>query len=272
MIHIVTIHWKTDKWIDIQLKYLKHFIKEPFKVYAFLNYIKNSEKHINKYEYVSQEPIKSHPIKLNLLADIAQFNSDSDNDYLIFLDGDAFPIEEFTVIKNTLNDYPLAAVQRYENYGDQQPHPCFCITTIGFWKTIQGDWKKGSYCWLDSLGNQVGDVGGELLNTLNSRKIRWNKLLRSNNVEQNHPLLFGCYEEMIYHHGAGFRSAIMRSDSNTVKFYRIKKTVFNCVKFFSKEFALKYFAPYRKLKQQNNDLSNKMYNQIQSDFYFFEKM
>ncbi|MCW8869335.1 MAG: hypothetical protein OQK49_01415, partial [Proteobacteria bacterium] len=88
MIHVLTIHWKSDQWIDIQLKYLKHFISEPFRVYAFLNHVPQTKKHMKKYYYCSNENIKQHAIKLNILADIACFAADDEEDYLMFLDGD----------------------------------------------------------------------------------------------------------------------------------------------------------------------------------------
>ena len=37
MIHIATVHWETDKWIDTQLKYINQNINQPFRVYAFLS-------------------------------------------------------------------------------------------------------------------------------------------------------------------------------------------------------------------------------------------
>ena len=28
-------------------------------------------------------------------------------------------------------------------FGDPQPHPCFCVTTVGFWQDIGGDSDEG---------------------------------------------------------------------------------------------------------------------------------
>ena len=36
MINVVTVHWKSDKWIDPQLAYLDRNIDEPYRVYAAL--------------------------------------------------------------------------------------------------------------------------------------------------------------------------------------------------------------------------------------------
>ena len=47
MICIATVHYKSDDWIDIQLKYIKKYVKEPFRIYACLNGIDKS--HFGNY-------------------------------------------------------------------------------------------------------------------------------------------------------------------------------------------------------------------------------
>ncbi len=219
MIHIVTIHWKDDRWVDVQLNYLKKNITKPFKVYAFLNSL--SGNHQSKFFYSSTEDIKSHPIKLNLLADMAILNSTEDKDWLMFLDGDAFPIGDIVTFGNDkLGKYPLIAIQRKENLGDIQPHPSFCLTTIKFWRDIEGDWKAGCN-WQNLFGYPVSDVGGNLLSILNDRGIDWYPMIRSNR-NNLHPLLFGIYENLIYHQGAGFRRPLSRIDEYNLNiFFRL---------------------------------------------------
>ena len=85
----------------------------------------------------------SHPEKLDYLSNRIGEEATPD-DILIFLDGDAFPIADISPIIAQLSEYPLVAVRRDENFGDQQPHPCFCITTVGFWQSIAGSWASGS--------------------------------------------------------------------------------------------------------------------------------
>jgi hypothetical protein len=202
MLHIATVHWKDDRWVDIQLKYLRLHIARDFKVYAFLNEL--PEVHRSKYFYTSTEPIRSHAVKLNVLADVAAFNAASPDDWLMFIDGDAFPIADVVALACTLfQKYPLIAIQRKENNGDVQPHPSFCLTTVGFWKSIGGDWNAG-HSWRNDQGELVSDVGGNLLGILEQRNIPWHPMRRSNR-KNLHPLLFGLYDDVIYHHGLGFR-------------------------------------------------------------------
>src|SRR5271155_1339802 len=92
MVHVATVHWQNEGWIDIQLRYLNRHISEAFRVYAFLNGI--PEIHRAKYFYSSCEPLREHAVKLNALAETIGKSSGDDGDVIIFLDGDAFPIAD----------------------------------------------------------------------------------------------------------------------------------------------------------------------------------
>jgi hypothetical protein len=107
-----------------------------------------------------------------------------------------------------MRTFPLAAVRRDENLGDCQPHPCFCLTTVGFWHDIAGDWQEGG-TWTNSIGEITTDVGGNLLHQLADGGIDWLPLLRTNTSNPN-PVWFGIYDHRVYHHGAGFRDRISR--------------------------------------------------------------
>lgn len=208
MIHIATVHWQNDSWIDLQLSYLKKHLQAPFRVYAFLNDIPRH--HYEKFHYVCDEPIEEHGIKLNLLTEIIASQA-TEADTLIFMDGDAFPIAPIaSFIEKKLATYPLIAVVRKENLGDRHPHPCFCATTVGFWKKIKGDWKLG-YCWTDDTGILVSDTGANLLQKLEEGKINWAPIYRSHSLG-DHAVWYGIYGSLIYHHGAGFRPPAERID------------------------------------------------------------
>jgi len=213
MIRIATVHWQDESWIDVQLGYLKRNVTEQLQVYAWLNEVPGDHRH--KFHYANTEAIQSHAIKLNILADLICFDSNQADDLLMFLDGDAFPIGDIVAfVRQKLRQHPLVAVQRLENNGDIQPHPCFCATTVGFWKRMGGDWKQG-YEWKDRDGKLVTDVGGNLLGILRRHEVDWYPMHRSNRINL-HPLWFGIYEGVIYHHGAAFRSPRCRVDFEIV--------------------------------------------------------
>jgi hypothetical protein len=145
-----------------------------------------------------------HPGKLNHLA-LEVSHVANDDDLLMFLDGDAFPIADpMALIEDGMSRAPLLAVRRAENVDQPQPHPCFCVTTVGTWRSLPGDWSGGP-TWPGAKGGRVTDVGGSLMRQLALSDTPWVQILRTNrrNID---PLYFAVYGDVIYHHGAGFRT------------------------------------------------------------------
>ena len=64
MLHALTVHWQSDKWIDVQLLNLQRNLGCDYRVYAFLNGV--PEEHRSKYHYASTEPIVAHATKIGL--------------------------------------------------------------------------------------------------------------------------------------------------------------------------------------------------------------
>ncbi|HTS20264.1 MAG TPA: hypothetical protein VMN79_00510 [Casimicrobiaceae bacterium] len=205
MIYVLTVHWKIDFWVDAQLSRLRKYIGEPFRTFAFCDGTRLD--HSGKFDYCApQKGIADHAGKLNALAEVV-CRSASDDDVLVFCDSDAFPVRDVTAfIRDGLARWPLIAVQRLENAGDPQPHPCFTVTTAGLWRRIGGDWHDGP-TWTNAYGDRVTDVGANVLSALDRAGIDWGKMHRSNRVDL-HPLLFGVYAGVVYHHGAGSRPTV----------------------------------------------------------------
>ena len=205
MIYILTVHWQFDFWVDVQIRHWRRYLHDPFRIYAFCDRMKND--HSAKFDYCS--PLKGlvdHATKLNALATVA-CESASRDDVLVFCDSDAFPVRDITqFLRDGLERWPLLAVQRRENAGDMQPHPCFAATTAGFWRDIGGDWRSGP-TWTNAYGQTVTDVGANLLHALMINNVPWGRMLRSNCVNL-HPLLFALYDGLVYHHGAGSRPSV----------------------------------------------------------------
>jgi len=262
MIHVMTVHWKDDKWIDIQLKYLRKHLHLPFRTYAYLNDLPGD--HAGKFDYASTAPILEHAVKLNLLAETACAAGRTSDDILIFIDGDAFPIADLsTYVREKLATHPLLAVQRKENNGDRQPHPCFAATTVGAWRRLRGDWTAG-FKWRTSDGNEKTDVGGNLLGILESRGIDWYPLLRSNR-NNPHPLLFGVYDNVVYHHGAGFRSGVSHLDQVMHGIRNVRRQILVSPR-HAEHPAQKV---YREILARNELLKSEMFRKICDDENFF---
>jgi hypothetical protein len=213
VIHVATVHWADPKWIGPQLRGLESCLRQPYRLYAELEGIGPDQD--GRFDHAFRIG-GTHPEKLNALA--AEITRQADpQDVLIFLDGDAFPIRPLDAwLSDLLCQHPLAAVRRDENAGDIQPHPCFCVTTVGFWSNVQGDWRSGT--WVTSEGSEAHDVGGALLGILADSGNTWRPILRSNDVNL-HPVLYGVYDHHVYHHGAGFRPPIARSDQEHVAIF-----------------------------------------------------
>jgi hypothetical protein len=213
VIHVATVHWRDARWLEPQRRYLERNLEGPHRVYADLEGIEGDE----GFDVVTTLPVtaeapSSHAAKLNALAELIARGAEP-GDVLIFLDGDAFPVAPLdSFLEQTLARFPLAAIRRDENLGDKQPHPAFCATTVGFWQELGGDWSRGpEWTWTNDLGWTVEDTGGKLLAALTEKRVDWYALRRTNRVDL-HPVLFGLYDDLVYHHGAGFRQVFDRVD------------------------------------------------------------
>lgn len=201
MIHIATVHWHNIEWIALQQEMLRKYIVVPYTLYGHLEGI--DEQHHVGFDAILTTENMTHAQKLNLLAERI-IEVGQNDDWMLFIDGDAFPIDDVVgKLKHVLCDVKLAAIQRLENLGEKHAHPSFCLTTVGFWKEIRGSWDKG-YHWINALNCEETDVGGELLRSLTERNIQWLPLRRSNTLNIL-PVWYGIYGDLVYHHGAGFR-------------------------------------------------------------------
>jgi hypothetical protein len=202
VLYIATVHYGSPRWIEIQARHLRQHISIPYRTWGSLELIDQS--YAVHFDRVLDQAGR-HSDKLNHLA-LEISHEASDDDMLMFLDGDAFPIADpMPLITQGLAIAPLIAVRRAENANDQQPHPCFCVTTVGAWRSLPGDWSAG-YTWLDEKGRRVSDVGANLLRQLELTRTPWVQVLRSNQSDLD-PIFFGVYGDVIYHHGAGFRTS-----------------------------------------------------------------
>ncbi|OUU93066.1 MAG: hypothetical protein CBC35_06280 [Planctomycetes bacterium TMED75] len=219
MFHIATVHYKDDRWIDIQLDYLKKNLKTPYRVYAILNGVMgHKSKFYFAQDYQLDEAQKEkkknarfpasvdHALKLDYLAKVIAEQA-NDEDIILFLDGDALPVRDNTYefVAEKIKDHQLIAMQRSEIDGMIQPHPAFCVTKVSAWKELQGSWGL-DYQW-EHNGEKMSDTGANLLEALEKSKTNWLPLERSN-LKNEHELFYGIYGNIVYHHGAGFRGGL----------------------------------------------------------------
>ncbi len=275
MIHIATVHWLDDLWVDIQLAYFEKYLPPgSYRVYAFLNGIE-ADKYHDRIHFISTEFIQAHITKLNLLADEISTQADPD-DIIYFIDGDAFPVGDIQrYVNNKLKESELIAIQRLENEGDPQPHPSFCATTVGFWQRIEGDWEQGP-SWKSSDGRLRTDTGGMLWENLLKRGVKWIPMHRSN-VVNLHPLWFGVYDNLIYHHGAAFRTPCCMVDVKNARniwwkrfFMNIADLKIGTINKGWVQNAIYSFVMKEQIKSAWSH-SHKIILEIQNDFHFAEQ-
>jgi hypothetical protein len=214
MLHVATVHYQSPRWIEIQSEHLRRHLPLPFKTWTSLEGIDPSYRTFFDEVLEQRGP---HAGKLNHLALEICHAAAADDDLIMFLDGDAFPIADpMPAVSDALERAPLVAVRRAENLDDPQPHPCFCVTTVGTWRSLPGDWSVAPV-WPGVKGKPVSDVGANLLRALQLTQTPWEQLLRSNGTRL-HPLFFAVYGEIVYHHGAGFREgALPRAERQRLK-------------------------------------------------------
>ena len=260
MIYVLTVHHQSDAWIEPQLDYLHRHLARPFKVFANLEGV--DERWHGRFDRVVPA-LGQHAHKLNLLA--AEASADGEpSDLLMFLDGDAFPVADpMPIIDDAMATTGFLAIKRIENIGDAQPHPSFAVTTIATWRRIHGDWSPG-HTWMSNLGTRQTDVGGNLIRLFELAGQSWTPLYRSN--KGRHPLWFGVYGGVIYHHGAGFRARASRADSigKRMKFKRVPLVR-------SVEFRLRAALHRRRVGDVNAD-SCRIYSQLRSDPDFWRSL
>lgn len=266
MIYVATIHFKTPKWIDAQLRYLRLHVSEPMTTFAVLDGI--AAEHHSKFDRVVPA-LGTHEGRLNLLAGEISAVADP-SDIIMFLDGDAFPIADpMPAVHEALASTSLIAVRRDESNGDRQPHPCFCAITVGEWDRLHGDWSTG-YPWRTNTGTHMSDVGGNLLGCLERTGSTWTPLLRTN-TRNDHPLWFGVYGNLVYHHGAGFRPVISRVDLDVLERVRGKGPLI----VRSVRTRMNQYRRNRQIEamlKKGEELGQKWFDLLQRDPYFYKRL
>lgn len=133
MLYVATVHYKSPRWIEIQTDYLRRHLSVAYRTWASIEGIERS--YATSFDHVLEQR-GPHAGKLNHLA-LEICHVAEDDDLIMFLDGDAFPIADpMPVVTAALEAAPLVAVRRAENANDPQPHPCFCVTTVGTWRSL----------------------------------------------------------------------------------------------------------------------------------------
>lgn len=198
MLHIATSHADSTRWAEIQLGALQEHIRVPYTTWTSLPRRRGSLP--GRFDHVIEQ---KGPLswRLNHLA-VEIAGVAREEDLLMFLAPDAFPIADpMPAVESALEGAALLAARRAGNAGDPQPYPCFCVTTVGAWRRLPGDWTDGPP-WTTSDGARATDLGANLLRRLEMTGTPWVALERSDPARLD-PVFFAVYGGIVYHHGAG---------------------------------------------------------------------
>jgi len=225
MIYYITMHHNTDAFVQLQAYHTDVFTDEDYKVYCGLSGIKSTADAtrppfstgappFEHYELIDITDVENqHTFRMNYLFNLMQERETfSPDDLLVFMDGDAFPIAYWpATIRSLLETHEVVAVERREDIEPLMedkykpyPHPLFFATKVKFWQENELKWElKFHPDWeTDHTVINPCPCGGPLLKEwLDTNNYTVAPLLRSN-VFNIHPLYFGVYGDLIYHHGA----------------------------------------------------------------------
>ena len=195
MLHIASAHGGSARWLAIQRRALADHIQVPYLRWGSLA-VEGLDAAAEFDRAIAQKGPEAG--RLNHLATEICHEARSD-DLLMFLAPDALPLADpLPVIERGLARAPLLAVRRTENDGDPQPHPCFCVSTVGTWRELGGDWSDGFPFSAPGLG-RVSDLGANLLRRLELTRTPWVALERTNPARHD-PLHFAIYGGVVYFH------------------------------------------------------------------------
>ena len=219
MIHIYTLHFKGDYWVDLQLESFKKHIKVPYKSYAIFSHMdeKVYDKHKDKYDYFEVREKGKHIYKggnyhltdgNRHIIPVIKRNM-AKNDIIIRIDSDAFfinDVDDNFIDKVRKNKFTAMHEPQHEwDLNNRTPHPAFyCF--LGKYLDEGLDYNLG-----EMIEDENNNWWGGVESWMSINSIDWKPLSRTNKVNL-HPIYFGIYGDLIYHHWAGSRKMITRPD------------------------------------------------------------
>ena len=203
MIHIVTTHYKNDVWFDIQKEYLEKYTSEDYKVVCG-NYCMHISCDSPRYIFYDISALEdSHYVQANCLANRALLPTLSDDDIFIFMDCDTLPCEygwDLKVKEHLSEKNDIVAIVMRENKVSSTEYAN--LPHLSFFATTKKVWVENNLCWyLDGSENpQVG-----MKNLISKKGLKLKELNRTN-VFNAHNVMFGVYDNLIYHHSCALRA------------------------------------------------------------------
>ncbi len=196
MIHVALNHWRTADWLRVQVGYLHEMLTPPYRIVACVEDIPAAA--IPDVDEVVEGIGGNHAGKLNLLGHRIVDSASDDSDGLVFLAATMLPVTR-AWLEPPDAAFELLSVTDDRFYPAVQPHPAFCSTTVGLWRSLPGDWAPG----FESLPDR--DIktmaGANLLDRLVHSEVSWGAH-RAVAPDPSNPVSFAMFGEVLYHHAS----------------------------------------------------------------------
>ena len=219
MIHIFSLHFKDDRWSKLQLDSIHKHVKVPYKTYSVYSHMETDtyKKWEDKWDIFLVKEQGKHEHKSGkfhltdghraIIPEILK-NANSD-DIFLRLDSDAILIDNIDEsFIEKVNKHKFIAIKEPQHEWDttyHTPHPSLWTFPIAFLNT------ELSHRMSELLEDGHSNWWGGVVRWLYENSIEWYPLERSNKINL-HPLYFGIYGDLVYHHWAGSRDMITRPD------------------------------------------------------------
>jgi hypothetical protein len=226
MIHILTLHFTTPAWFEIQKRHiLKYTNKNEYKLWLGKYNLELPEDFeipenweiIDLDEVYPKEGGNEHYLQVEWMYENCLKDNMEDDDIVVFIDSDAFPCCHSWAprVKDVLlaiddEEAKAGAICTYlkENRGIAQPDNYFPYPDLCFFATTKKVRRENNLEW--GLFNPLHENPGfGMLDRLRAAELKIAVQIRTN-IFNAHNVMFGVYGNMIYHQACGSRAIIGR--------------------------------------------------------------
>jgi len=221
--HILTHHFTTPAWFEIQKRHILKYTnqeKTPYKVWVGKYNLELPEDFElpEHWELIDldilypKEDKNEHYLQMEWMYRNCVRKHMRDNDIIIFMDSDAFPCNSswlplicYGFNSKKCDVFYLHEAPRNPEYGKYDAHP-----DLFFFASTRKIWEGNNLEWfIDHTNREHSNPGHGLYDKIVESDLMVTSMIRTN-VFNAHNAMFGVYGNMIYHQTCGSRAIIGR--------------------------------------------------------------